>query len=91
MYSPGMQLQVYIGEIKPGDKMTLSLTPAPDATAAGAGAGAAADAKSGKDYANVSPEQWLQGQVQSVTNFGLFVRPADHDLVGMLVAPTLLS
>lgn len=74
-----MQLQVYIGEIKPNDKVTLSLQPAPDGTTGATKKDAIAK---GTEYLDISPEHWLQGQVQSVTNFGLFVRPADHDLVG---------
>ena len=31
-----------------------------------------------------SPEKWLQGIVNSVTNFGLFVRPAGLDMVGLV-------
>lgn len=30
----------------------------------------------------VPREKWLQGVVQSVTNFGLFVRPAGFEVVG---------
>jgi len=34
--------------------------------------------------AGVSPERWMQGIVSSVTNFGLFVRPAGMDMTGLV-------
>lgn len=35
-------------------------------------------------FVETSPNKWFQGVVQSVTNFGLFVRPAGNDAVGLV-------
>jgi predicted RNA-binding protein with RPS1 domain len=33
---------------------------------------------------SISPEKWVQGVVQAVNNYGLFIRPAGMDSVGLL-------
>ena len=33
----------------------------------------------------IDKEKWVQGVVQSATNFGLFVRPAGSETVGMFI------
>ena len=35
-------------------------------------------------FQGVGSDKWIQGVVQSVSNFGLFVRPAGYDSVGLV-------
>ena len=65
-----MELDVKIDTIdKDKNKLVLALTKDP-VTAA--------------PIAGTSPERWLQGIVNSVTGFGMFVRPAGLDMVGLV-------
>jgi ribosomal protein S1 len=35
-----------------------------------------------QELSNVGENKWLEGAVQKVANFGLFIRPAGYDAVG---------
>jgi len=35
-------------------------------------------------FSDISQEKWLQGVIQSVSSFGIFVRPAGYDAVGLV-------
>lgn len=61
-----------------GKKMTCKL--------AGAAAEAAATSGSDGDFSNsgFTKDRWIQGQVTGVTAFGLFVRPAGHEVNGLV-------
>lgn len=60
-------------------KMTLTMK------SAGTGGGAAASSGgAGDSLPGVPPNKWMQGVVTSVSNFGLFVRPAGQDVIGLI-------
>ena len=35
-------------------------------------------------FSSIAPQKWLTGVVESITNFGLFVRPAGYENVGLV-------
>jgi len=35
-------------------------------------------------FSSIAPQKWLTGVVESITNFGLFVRPAGYETVGLV-------
>ncbi len=77
-YSVGDNVSVLINQMADeGKKMTLSLV--------GGSAGGSSEGGS-LDGTGFSKDQWIQGVVTSVSNFGLFVRPAGFDLVGLVHA-----
>ena len=39
-------------------------------------------------FSTVGADKWIQGIVQKVTDFGMFVRPAGFDTTGQLLHPT---
>merc|ERR1719387_3362473 len=55
--------------------MTLTLV---GASAGGSGEGGSLDGT------GFSKDKWMQGVVTSVSNFGLFVRPAGQDVIGLI-------
>jgi hypothetical protein len=44
----------------------------------------ALDGSASAPMAGISPQRWIQGTVVSITNFGLFVRPAGMDFQGLV-------
>jgi predicted RNA-binding protein with RPS1 domain len=44
----------------------------------------ALDGAASAPMAGISPQRWIQGTVVSITNFGLFVRPAGMDFQGLV-------
>jgi len=68
LLSPGTSVQVQIEEVNiPDKKLTLSMK------------SARADVSA---FSDIEPTRWMQGTVQSVSNFGMFVRPAGYDASG---------
>ena len=66
--SPGTSVQVQIEEVNiPDKKLTLSMK------------SVRADVSA---FSGLEPTNWIQGTVMSVSNFGLFVRPAGFDASG---------
>ena len=76
----GDTVQVTVNELaENGKKMTLMV--------AGASMGGSDKAAAGSlDGTGFDRNRWVHGVVQSVSNFGLFVRPAGHDMVGLVHA-----
>jgi len=69
-YPPGTSVQVQIEEVNiPDKKLTLSMK------------SARADVSA---FSDIEPTRWMQGTVQSVSNFGMFVRPAGYDASGLV-------
>ncbi|KAJ1437696.1 hypothetical protein B484DRAFT_444982 [Ochromonadaceae sp. CCMP2298] len=69
-YPAGTSLQVQISEVNVADKkLVLSVS------------SGRADVSA---FENFLPETWLQGSVQSVSTFGMFVRPAGYDVTGLV-------
>lgn len=65
--SPGSVLQVTVEDLSiENKKMVLSAVPRPDVRA----------------FVNFPEEKWIQSVIQSVSSFGLFVRPAGYDVTG---------
>ena len=81
MYKNGQAVEVTINEMsEDGKKMTLAL----DGAAAGTGP-AGGDSGSGSlEGSGFTAGKWLQGEVQSVSSFGLFVRPAGTEVTGLI-------
>lgn len=79
-YHAGESVSVLINEMADdGKKMTLSLV--------GGSAGGGGSSEGGSlEGTGFSKDQWMQGVVTSVSNFGLFVRPAGYDMVGLVHA-----
>jgi hypothetical protein len=95
----GMQLEVWVDSVSPAEKKIVLSLRSPDSAAetgdsAGRGGGSPssrrADALSRaprddvRAFVHKSPERWMQALVQSVTSYGLFVRPANYDVTGEL-------
>ena len=59
-----------------GKKLLLSMR--------SSGGGSAQSGLSASAFASIPHTRWIQGVVQSVTNFGLFVRPAGFDSTGLV-------
>lgn len=79
-YKVGDAVQVTVNEMADdGKKMTLMVAGA----SMGGGGGGATGSLEGTGF---DRNRWIQGVVQSVSNFGLFVRPAGHDMVGLVHA-----
>lgn len=77
-FNVGDSVQVTINELADdGKKMTLMIAGAVQ------GGGGSAGSLDGTDF---DRNRWIQGVVQSVSNFGLFVRPAGYDMVGLIHA-----
>jgi len=71
-YAVGSEVTVQIEELNIAKKkMTLTMKSSSGAT-------------SGDTLAKVPPNKWLQGIVTSVSSFGIFVRPAGQDAVGLV-------
>jgi len=69
-YPPGTSVQVQIEEVNiPDKKLTLSMK------------SVRADVSA---FIDLEPTSWMQGTVQSVSNFGMFVRPAGFDASGLV-------
>ncbi len=65
---PGSVLQVTVEDLNiEAKKMVLSAVPRPDVRA----------------FVNFPEEKWIQAVIQNVNSFGIFVRPAGYDAVGM--------
>jgi predicted RNA-binding protein with RPS1 domain len=76
-YHAGDNVSVLINEMaNEGKKMTLSLV--------GGSAGGGSSEGGSLDGTGFNKDQWMQGVVTSVSNFGLFVRPAGYDMVGLV-------
>ncbi len=94
----GSQLEVYIDSYGASTKKLVLSMQSPTSSssssstsAAAAGAAQLSDKKSASSndvnaFVHKSPERWIQAVVQSVTAFGLFVRPASYDVTGKGVA-----
>lgn len=52
-------------------------------TKSGSGSSGSDNRASVENFVTVPHDRWLQGSIQSVSNFGIFVRPAGSDAVGM--------
>ena len=76
-YSVGSSVSVQIEEMNQ-EKKKMTLTMKSAGTASGGSSG------TGDSLANVPANKWMQGIVTSVSNFGLFVRPAGQDMVGLV-------
>lgn len=69
-YKAGETVQVKIEQLSIGDrKLVLSMDVDPDA---------------GNPLGHIPHTKWFQGVVQNVASFGLFVRPAGYDAVGLV-------
>ena len=80
-YQVGDNVQVTVNELADdGKKMTLMVA---GASMGGGGGGGDLGSLEGTGF---DRNRWIQGVVQSVSNFGLFVRPAGHDMVGLVHA-----
>eukprot|EP00599_Poterioochromonas_sp_BG-1_P012654 CAMPEP_0173165564 /NCGR_PEP_ID=MMETSP1105-20130129/21466_1 /TAXON_ID=2985 /ORGANISM="Ochromonas sp., Strain BG-1" /LENGTH=615 /DNA_ID=CAMNT_0014086585 /DNA_START=209 /DNA_END=2056 /DNA_ORIENTATION=+ len=69
VYPPGSVLQVTVEDLNiEAKKMVLSAVPRPDVRA----------------FVNFPEEKWIQAVIQNVNSFGIFVRPAGYDAVGLV-------
>jgi len=69
-YKAGQQVTVKIEQLSIGDKkLVLSMD---------------VDPSEGNPLSHISHDKWFQGIVQNVASFGLFVRPAGFDAVGLI-------
>merc|ERR1719502_1458816 len=78
-YVVGSTVTVSIEEMnQEKKKMTLTMK------SAGTGGGAASSGGAGDSLPGVPANKWMQGVVTSVSSFGLFVRPAGQDVIGLV-------
>lgn len=78
-YAVGSTVTVSIEEMnQEKKKMTLSMKSSGTGGAVGSSGGV------GDSLSGVPSGKWLQGVVTSVSNFGLFVRPAGQDTIGLV-------
>ena len=74
-FKAGASVQVKIEELGvDGKKLVLSMR----------GVGGALDGAGASAFSSIPNTRWIQGVVQSVTGFGLFVRPAGFDATGLV-------